>query len=93
MRHLFLFTLLLNVFSASTQTLSDSATISLMTVEPGVFVYSTFGHSAIRVKDPVARFDRCYNYGTFDFEQPNFLLKFCQGKLLYNLDVESYRSF
>ncbi len=93
MRHLFLFALLLNVFSASTQTLSDSATISLMTVEPGVFVYSTFGHSAIRVKDPVARFDRCYNYGTFDFEQPNFLLKFCQGKLLYNLDVESYRSF
>ena len=64
-----------------------------MTVVPGEFVYSTFGHSAIRVKDPVTRFDRCYNYGTFDFEQPNFILKFCQGKLLYNLDVESYRSF
>lgn len=79
--------------SSSAQTLSDSAQISLMTVVPGEFVYSTFGHSAIRVKDPVTRFDRCYNYGTFDFEQPNFILKFCQGKLLYNLDVESYRSF
>lgn len=64
-----------------------------MTVAPGEFVYSTFGHSAIRVKDPVTRFDRCFNYGTFEFEQPNFLLKFCRGKLLYNLDVESYRSF
>lgn len=74
-------------------TLSDSSRISLMTVAPGEMVYSTFGHSAIRVKDPVNRFDRCYNYGTFDFEQPNFLLRFCQGKLLYNLDVESYRGF
>jgi len=78
---------------AFAQTLSDSAQVSLMTVVPGEFVYSTFGHSAIRVKDPGTRFDRCYNYGTCDFEQPNFILKFCQGKLLYNLDVESYRSF
>jgi len=83
----------LQLFSQAPIALSDSATISLMTVVPGEFVYSTFGHSAIRVKDPVSRFDRCYNYGTFEFEQPNFLLKFCQGKLLYNLDVESYRSF
>ncbi|MBN8677337.1 MAG: DUF4105 domain-containing protein [Chitinophagales bacterium] len=92
MKHLLLFLLLLP-FSGATQILSDSAQISLMTVAPGEFVYSTFGHSAIRVKDPGTRFDRCYNYGTFDFEQPNFLLKFCQGKLLYNLDIESYRSF
>jgi len=74
-------------------TLSDSATISLMTVAPGEFVYSTFGHSAIRVKDPAQRFDQCYNYGTFEFDQPNFLLKFCRGKLLYNLDIETTRGF
>lgn len=92
MKRLLLFLLLLP-FAGIAQTLSDSAQISLMTVAPGEFVYSTFGHSAIRVKDPGTRFDRCYNYGTFDFEQPNFLLKFCQGKLLYNLDIESYRSF
>jgi len=81
------------LFSQVPILLSDSTQISLMTVVPGEFVYSTFGHSAIRVKDPGTRIDRCYNYGTFDFEQPNFILKFCQGKLLYNLDVESYRSF
>lgn len=73
--------------------LSDSARISLMTVAPGEFIYSTFGHSAIRVRDQEQRFDRCFNYGTFDFDQPNFVLKFCRGKLLYNLDVEPYRSF
>jgi hypothetical protein len=85
--------LALTTQAQETLTLSDSARISLMTVAPGAFVYSTFGHSAIRVKDPAQRFDRCYNYGTFDFDQPNFLLKFCRGKLLYNLDIEPYRSF
>jgi hypothetical protein len=81
------------LFAQEPMVLSDSAKISLMTVAPGEPVYSTFGHSAIRVKDPAQRFDRCYNYGTFDFEQPNFLLKFCRGKLDYMLDVEPYRSF
>ena len=75
------------------QTISPSARISLMTVAPGEFVYSTFGHSAIRVFDPAQGVDRCYNYGTFQFDQPNFLLKFCRGKLLYFLDIESYRGF
>lgn len=80
-------------YAQGTLVLSDSARISLMTVAPGDFVYSTFGHSAIRIYDPIQRFDRCYNYGTFDFEQPNFILKFCRGKLLYMLDMEPYRSF
>lgn len=73
--------------------LSDSAYISLITVAPGPFLYSTFGHSALRVRDPQNRLDRVYNYGTFNFDQPNFLLKFCQGRLLYFLDIESYRNF
>lgn len=73
--------------------LSDSARISLITVAPGDAVYSTFGHSAIRVRDPQMRLDRCFNYGTFDFDQPNFVLKFSRGKLLYFLDIEPYRSF
>jgi len=92
-RKLLAFLLAICCANSIAQPLSDSTQISLMTVVPGEFVYSTFGHSAIRVKDFGNRFDRCYNYGTFDFEQPNFILKFCQGKLLYNLDVESYRSF
>lgn len=88
-----LFSCLFPLQAQGSLTLSDSAAISLMTVAPGEMVYSTFGHSAIRVKDPAQRFDQCYNYGTFEFEQPNFLLKFCRGKLMYNLDVETYRSF
>ena len=96
MRRSFLFFFLLAALSGSSQpvpVLSDSARISLLTVEPGDEVYSTFGHSALRVYDAANRLDRCYNYGTFEFDQPNFLLKFCRGKLLYYLDIEPYRGF
>jgi hypothetical protein len=71
--------------------LSDSSVVSIITIAPGEELYSTFGHNAIRIADPAKRFDRCYNYGTFDFDQPNFYLNFCRGKLLYTLDVETYR--
>ncbi|MCW5920834.1 MAG: DUF4105 domain-containing protein [Saprospiraceae bacterium] len=96
MKHLMLLAFLLcagTLPSQNTPALSDSARVSLMTVAPGEFLYSTFGHSALRILDPANRLDRCYNYGTFDFEQPNFILKFCRGKLLYYLDVEPYRGF
>lgn len=96
LRSALLFFALLLAAGAGAQTgrpLSDSAYISLITVAPGEMLYSTFGHSALRVRDPLNRLDRVFNYGTFDFQQPNFLLKFCQGRLLYFLDVESYRNF
>jgi hypothetical protein len=76
-----------------TRTLSPHAIVSLMTVAPGAEVYSTYGHTALRVYDPSQNVDRIYNYGTFDFDQPNFLLKFCRGKLNYMLDIERYKSF
>jgi hypothetical protein len=77
----------------SVPTLSDSARITLLTVAPGDDIYSIFGHSALRVNDPANRLDRCYNYGTFDFDEPNFLGKFLRGRLLYFLDLEPYRRF
>ena len=71
--------------------LSERSQASVLTISPGDPVYTTFGHSAIRVSDPTSGLDRCYNYGTFDFEQPGFLLKFCRGKLNYFLDTEPFR--
>ncbi|PJF32850.1 MAG: hypothetical protein CUN57_03745, partial [Phototrophicales bacterium] len=38
--------------------LSDSATISLLTVSPGSELYTTFGHSAFRVVDKTHNLDR-----------------------------------
>ncbi len=75
------------------QVLSPYSEISVITCAPGNELYSTFGHSAIRIKDPVLRIDKVYNYGTFNFETPNFYMKFIRGKLDYMLSVSPYRYF
>ena len=75
------------------QILSPNAEISVITCAPGNELYSTFGHSAIRIKDPVHRIDKVYNYGTFNFETPGFYMKFIRGKLDYMLSVEPYQYF
>ncbi len=75
------------------QKLSPYAEISVLTCDPGNELYSTFGHSAIRIKDPVLRIDNVYNYGTFNFNTPGFYLKFIKGQLDYMLSVAPYRYF
>ncbi len=73
--------------------LSRHSQISLLTGTPGEALYSTFGHSAIRVHDETQNFDIVFNYGTFDFNTPNFYWKFMRGKLLYMLSVEEFEQF
>ncbi|MBE16242.1 MAG: DUF4105 domain-containing protein [Dokdonia sp.] len=87
MKNLFLVCCLFLLQTAVSQSipLSDQAEISLFTIGKGAELYDSFGHTAIRVKDPENRIDAVYNYGGFDFDTPNFYLKFAQGKLLYTL--------
>ena len=74
--------------------LSEEAQIRVLTCGPGTEeLYAAFGHSAVRVKDPVSGLDLVYNYGVFDFDQPNFYLNFTRGHLLYQLAVQDYDGF
>ena len=79
--------------SAGAQTLTDASVVSLLTGSPGEELYSTFGHSAIRIKDTKQGIDLVFNYGTFDFNTPNFYIKFMRGKLNYMLSVQRYDGF
>ena len=73
--------------------LSQQAEISLLTCSAGTEIYSYFGHSAIRVKDPATHIDLVYNYGVFSFETPHFVWRFCKGETDYMLAAQSMRSF
>ena len=75
------------------QTLSQEATISILTIGPGVALYDRFGHSAFRVKDSVNNIDWTFNYGTYDFNAPNFYGKFVKGQLLYSLSAGYFQGF
>lgn len=76
-----------------TADLSPQAQVSLLTCSSGTEIYSYFGHSAIRVNDPVNKFDQVYNYGVFSFETPHFIWRFCKGETYYTLEEQSMRSF
>jgi Domain of unknown function (DUF4105) len=67
--------------------------ISLLTCSPGEELYSTFGHTAIRVKEPSTGTDIVFNYGTFDDRDPNFYYKFTQGIMVYALSVYPFSDF
>ncbi|MGH7657530.1 MAG: DUF4105 domain-containing protein, partial [Gemmatimonadales bacterium] len=58
-------------------------TVSLVTYGPGQIVWERFGHNALRIRDRAAGTDISYNYGMFDFAQPNFILNFVQGRMYY----------
>lgn len=77
---------------------SSHLRISLLTCSPGDELYSTFGHSAFRIVDSSVAYndnyrDIVYNYGTFNFDDDGFYLKFVRGKLLYYISVENFEDF
>lgn len=72
---------------------SSRLRISLLTCSPGEELYSTFGHSALRVVDSNSVTDIVYNYGTFDFNEDGFYLKFIRGKLNYYVDAGTFWDF
>ena len=84
--------LILSIVS-NAQQITPNAQISLLTCSSGEELYSTFGHSAIRVKDTTTGQDIVFNYGVFDFDTPHFYWKFVRGKLMYQLAIQSTYRF
>lgn len=72
---------------------ADPLRVSLLTCAPGADLYSSFGHTAIRIQDRSLHTDYVFNYGTFQFDQPNFYLKFIRGKLDFMLSISTFEEF
>jgi hypothetical protein len=67
--------------------------ISILTCAPGEDVYTAWGHTAIRIIDSAKQTDVVYNFGTFDFNTPNFLVEFVKGNLNYFLSADYFQNF
>lgn len=89
---LILFFLVETTFSQHNQ-LSNNAEISILTVGQGTTLNEAFGHSAFRIKDINNKLDIVYGYGEYDFDTPNFYLKFAQGKLNYLINKTKFSRF
>lgn len=89
----FITTLFATIAAAQPVQLSERSYIEVYTCAPGNQLYSQFGHTAIGVIDPRHNLREVFNYGTFSFNTPHFYLKFCAGKLLYQLSTEAFSQF
>ena len=67
-------------------------TVYHMVMGQGDAVWERFGHNAIWIHDAARGTDAVYNWGMFDFDQPNFLGRFVTGDTQYwmaGFDLES----
>ena len=76
----FLFLLCLTV-AFSQKNIPNNTQISVLTIGPGNNLNDAFGHSGIRLKTSYS--DIVYDFGRYNFEDPNFYLNFARGKLNY----------
>ncbi|GGD02568.1 lipoprotein N-acyltransferase Lnb domain-containing protein [Hyunsoonleella pacifica] len=93
MRHYFILFFCFCYFILPAQELSENAEISVLTIAPGASLNDAFGHSAFRIQDDTNHLDLVFNYGVYDFEAPNFILKFAQGKLNYLIGLNRFNDF
>lgn len=95
MKKLFIFFLLLFSINnyAQSNSLTEVSKVSIITCGTGNESYSLYGHTGIRIKDDLKGIDVVYNYGAFDFETPNFILRFVKGDLQYFVTTNSFQDF
>ncbi len=65
----------------------DSIIVSIITCSPGSEIYELCGHEAVRVRGirNGQRIDSVWNYGIFDFTEPNFVYRFVKGETDYRV--------
>ncbi len=67
---------------------ADASDAYLAVAGPGDDVYEVFGHDAIIINDADTQEIVAYNWGVFDFNQPNFIGRFVAGRMLYTMRGE-----
>lgn len=95
LKKIFFFTLIISSINSFGQNilLSKNTRVSIITCDTGNESYSLFGHTALRISDPDNNLDVVYNYGAFDFANPNFVVKFAKGDLQYFAIAHSFSDF
>ena len=69
----------------------DELTVSILTCSPGSEIYELCGHAALRIRD--SKSDVVWNYGVFDFNEPNFVYRFVKGESDYMLAGAFFNDF
>lgn len=85
---LYLFAIL---FLGTAPLASGQKQASLITAWPGSEIYELCGHEAIRITGD--GIDSVWNFGIFNFEEPNFVYRFVKGETDYMVDAYPFSWF
>ncbi len=66
---------------------ADDIAIHVLTMGPDKFLVTRFGHTAIMVENRDTGRGIVYNFGEFDYSDPDTVKKFVTGRLQYHLDI------
>jgi hypothetical protein len=83
-------------FIINAQELSKDAKFGLVTVSTGSSddaIYQIWGHTVLHLSDPINEINECYDYGSFSFDQPGFVIKFLKGTLPYQMAKYDFPMF
>ena len=56
-----------------------------MTIGPGDAIWERFSHNALVIRDDRAQTEVAYNWGIFDFNDADFMLRLARGSMLYSM--------
>jgi Domain of unknown function (DUF4105) len=59
--------------------------VFLLTMDQGDEIWERFGHNAILIRDRSTGQDLAWNWGLFDFQAPNFALRFIRGTMTFSM--------
>lgn len=81
------------LLSSAQLKMSTYSEVSLLTIGPGDQLNDAFGHSGIRIKDPMFNLDIVFDYGRYDFSAEGFYINFAKGKLDYEIGWTNFERF
>lgn len=81
------------LLSSAQLKMSTYSEVSLLTIGPGDQLNDAFGHSGIRIKDPMFNLDIVFDYGRYDFSAEGFYINFAKGKLDYQIGWTNFDRF
>ncbi len=76
--------------SAPAQDSSDRYVIHVLTLGKAEDLFTRFGHIALVVQDRDRRSWAIYNFGTFNFNDPNLRFEYLKGNLIFWLSVRPF---
>ena len=65
--------------------------IHVVTMGMGDELFARFGHIGLMVEDTKTQRRKVYNFGTFDFEDPDLQIKYARGFLIYWVSVQTWK--